>query len=392
MKITVNRSDLLVALKRAGVAINQAYSPTRSSVIIRAERDGIRMGSTDGTLGVALELPGAVNAPGRAMLPHKRLSAIAAELPEGDASSIEISVDLKNFATTVKALGGKRKFTMSGHDPNDYPPVLEAAMSRAPGHSFALEAKSFVSAAADVKQSIDASRVDGALLQPVDKVSYQMVAVGTSLSIASGSLVEAETTSLEGILIPSVLLETGSALVGKSGANIRVHRDNGRVSLESDGCVITCAELYGSFPDWWRMPVEQAPTQKIFRCSAERFLESVRAVSVAADVEGAAERFVQIDVSYMPGECVVSTRKSVKNYGEDELPITPGEGSDKPCLIHLDGQRLSLALRAAAPGDVDVFYDVVGAQETFFLKGDSFWAMFPPVRVVDAPPAGSRGA
>lgn len=389
MKFTVDRSQLLTALKRTSVATNPDYGPTRGSVLIQATSghggDRIRMGATDGTLGVTLDIQGSINVAGRAMLPHKRLSAIVAELPEGASSVVEITIDQKNFATTVKPIGAKRKFTMSGHDPVDYPPVFTVSPDDDGARDCCtLDAKSFMSAAGDVRQSIDASRVDGALLQPVDTKRFQMVAVGTSLSIASGDLIDTAPVSTEGVLIPSVLLQTGGALAGKSGAVVRVRQDDRRVYLESDGCVITCSKLYGSFPDWWRLPVEQAPTEKIFRCSAERFLESVRAVSVAADVEGAAERFIQIDVSYMPGECIVSTKKSVKAYGEDELPIL--EGSDKPCLIHLDGQRLSLALRAAAPGDVDVFYDVIGAQETFFLKGDSFWAMFPPVRVVDAPP------
>ncbi len=391
MKITVNRSDLVTALKRTGVAINPDYTPTRGSVLIQASAghggDRVRLGATDGVLGVLLEIKGSVNIAGRAVLPHKRLSAIAAELPEGDSSLVEIIIDQKNFATSVKAIGTKRKFTMSGLDPEDYPPVLTIEPD-SEAKCCALEVKAFVSAAADVRQSIDPSRVDGALLQPTDKKRFQMVAVGTSLSIASGELVEAETSSLDGILIPSVLLQTGGALLGKGGTVVRVLQDDKRVYLEADDCTITCSKLYSSFPDWWRLPVENAPTLKIFRCSAERFLESVRAVSVAADVEGAAERFVQIDISYMPGECIVSTRKSIKNYGEDELPID--EGSDQPCLIHLDGQRLSLALRAAAPGDVDVFYDVVGAQETFFLKGEAFWAMFPPIRVLDAPPLKER--
>lgn len=388
MKFTVDRSDLLTALKRTGVAINPDYSPARGSVLIQALSghggDRVRLGATDGVLGVALTIPAtSISIAGRAMLPHKRLSAIAAEIPEGTASAVEISIDPKNFATTVKPVGAKRKFTMSGHDPSDYPPVLEIDHEKETSTCCVLDVKVFVSAAADVRQSIDASRVDGALLNPVDKQRFQMVAVGTSLSIASGTLVETEPHSTEGVLIPSVLLQAGGALSGKAGATLRVLHDEKRVYLESDGCVITCSKLYGSFPDWWRLPVEQAPTQKLFRCSAERFLESVRAVSVAADIEGAAERFIQIDVSYLPGECIVSTKKSIKNYGEDELPVT--EGADTPCVIHLDGQRLSLALRAAAPGDVDVFYDVVGAQETFFLKGEAFWAMFPPVRVVEPP-------
>ena len=51
-------------------------------------------------------------------------------------------------------------------------------------------------------------------------------------------------------------------------------------------------------------------------------LAPVNAVSVAADYVEGDERFVQIDTAYKDGQCLISTRQSEKNYGEDELIVT----------------------------------------------------------------------
>lgn len=384
MKITATRADLLTALKRTGAAINPSYTPARASVLLVAEAgypERVFMGATDGVLGVDLRLLGSAKELGRALLPHKRLTAIVTELPEG--GTVEISVDSK-FHASIKSPTTKRKFTMTGHDPADYPAVLTSPIDSGTT-SFALDSKSLSSAASDVKQSIDPSRINGAFIEPDGKKLFRMIAAHTSLSIASGELVEAETSSLQGILLPTVLLDAASAFGGKSETIVAVQEDETRVHLVGDGCRISCAKLYSPFPDWWRQALDAIPKEKLFRCSAERFLESVRAVSVAADVEGAVERFIQIDVRYQNGECLVSTRASSKNYGEDELPVTGGALGQPPVVMHLDGQRLSLALRAAAPGDVDVYFDLMISQETFFLKGDAFVGMFMPVRVVDVP-------
>lgn len=392
MHITCDRTSLLIALKRTGAAINPAYSPTRASVLFHvAASDDIRMGATDGTIGVSLRLSGSsVRQAGRAMLPHKRLTSLVTELPEG--TLIEISVDDK-FHATIKSATSKRKFTMSGYDPSDFPNVLAVAMQESEA-LFALDAKSLISASADVKPSIDQSRVDGALLMPDGKAKFHMVALcNASMSIATGELIEAETQSLESVTLPRLLIESLSVFGGDKTSIVRVQRNAQHIRLESDGCVIFCAMLYQEFPGWWRDAIEAAPKERRFRVSAERFLESVRAVSVAADLEGVAERFVQIDVTYKDGECLVSTRKSQRNYGEDELPVTGTElsmGDARACVMHLDGQRLSAALRAATPGEVDVFYDVVGSQESFFLRGDAFQAMVMPVRVIEPPLASAK--
>lgn len=119
-----------------------------------------------------------------------------------------------------------------------------------------------------------------------------------------------------------------------------------------------------------------APNRR-FRVSSERFFESVKAVSAAADVVEGMERFIQIDVAYENGACVVRTKQSDKGGGEDELAVE--DGAEGSFVVHIDGGKLSKALRAFSPVDADLYYDSVNGQNMLYLKNDTLWVMLLPL-------------
>jgi DNA polymerase III sliding clamp (beta) subunit (PCNA family) len=373
MQVHIERTHFLSVLKRAGAAVvpgsDQIY---KACVLLIAIDETLLLRSNADTLHIKCAVTGDIRKPGKALLGHKRLFSIVSELPAG---IIELTVNDK-LQVKIKSLSSKRHFTMQSHDPESFPPLLAQEAGET---LFGIEAKIFQQAAEETTFLVDKSYVDGVLLSPVDDKRFGLVGMsGRGLAVATAWFTKS--TSRKELVIPRALLDAVSVLPGDQ-TELLVQATDRHVTVSCPGTTISCDQLQSSFPSVWESVLAAAPKEKRFRVSSTALLESVRAVSVAAEVEGE-ERFVQIDLSYRNSECLVSTRKSATNFGEDELVVTdpsPGE-----CVIHMDGQRLSQALRAFEPAEIDVYYDVIYNQEALLLKNENLSIALTPISDIKA--------
>lgn len=373
MQIIVSRADLLTALKRASAAVVVGQLTFQACVLIDAglkRKNGGVIAAQSGMLRVECECACEVKTPGQALLNHRRLQSLATECPVGN---IEITVahDLK---VSVRSLASKRKFQMTAHETELWPPIPPAGGEPV----CVVEAKILQQTGSEVSFCIDKAYTDGALLAPIEGGKFHLVSFSSrGMALATGWFHQgAEGQRGREILIPNALLEAAGVLTGDS-TPLEIKADDRRVTLSAPDTQISCDLLAQSFPGVWAQVHASQPTHRRFRVPAQRFLESVKAVSVAADVVEGTERFIQIDLRYAEGECVVATRKSAISFGEDEMSILdPSEGS---FTVHLEGSQLTHALRSFGPDDVDLFYDVVGGQQAFVLKSESLFVMMMPV-------------
>ncbi len=377
MQIIVQRAILLGALKRASGAIVTGSALHTSCLFVEAVPElPVRISASDGILRISTQAEGEVKKPGVAVVAFKRLSDIVNQLPAGP---IEITVNPK-LQVSIRSLESKRKFTMQAHDPAAYPPVLKVTDGET---LYRVESKIFLQATSEVEFIVDSGFADAILLARTENNDrhFQLVALSNyGMAVATAWFTEIPTARVE-ILIPSKLCDAAQNL--EAGDQVlEIQADEHRVTLIAPGTTIACDRVSTSFPSAWREIIASMPTEKRFRCSAVKLLDCVRAVSVAAEFVEGQERFVQIDIKYRAPECWVSTKESVTNQGEDELAIQDPTGA--PCTIHMDGMRLVAGLRAFGPADVNVFYDVAGAQEAFCLASDSLQVMLLPVRAVKA--------
>lgn len=377
MQLIASRTALLTALKRAGAAIvpgdAQAF---KSSVLITSAEGLTTIGASSGLLRVECKLDCETKKPGRAVLTHRRLTAIVTELPPG---KVEITVDEK-LRVKIRSLESKRHFQMTGQEVEIFP-----AMHQEAGEAlYTVEAKILQQAASEIAFVIDKGYIDGALLAPGEERKFRMIAYSSwGLSMATGWFSGSEPVRGQDVLLPKALLEAVQALTPED--QLIIQSDAHRVTVVAPDTTISCDRLAQNFPDVWKQVLASAPTQKRFRVSSERLLESVKAVSVAAEVVEGAERFIQIDIAYKSPHCLVATRKNPGGgggYGEDELVVL--DPSDGACVIHMDGQRLTQALRSFVPVDLDLFYDVVGNQEALLLQNESLFTLLMPVSEVKA--------
>ncbi len=384
MQIVINRQDLLSALKRAGAAVNSSsmLSIEKCVLIVASTEPGepkLTFGASAGPLGVVVKsAAGEVKEPGTAVLEHKGLMQRVDQMPAG---LIELTVDAK-FHATIKSGSSKRRATMTGLPPEDFPAVL----SERPGEAmYSVEAKILQQAASETSFAVSEDMTKGMLLVPGEDKLFSLISCGRyAFALATGWFTERHGGSSEReCLLPKNLLDALGDL--PKDAVCAISMDDKKIFVETPDTLVLATQLQTRMPDVWRNILASAPVQKRFRVSSEAFLSSVKAVAVAADFIEGTERFVQIDVLANEGEVMVRTKKSERSQGEDELAVT--DAAPGSFVFHIDAGLLSNALRAFSPTELDLYFDVMGGQEALVLKNETLFAMLQLIADIPAPPA-----
>lgn len=386
MLIVINRQDLLTVLKRAGAAVNSSSMLSIEKCVLIVASDGsdpseprLTFGATAGPLSTIVKTQaGEVKKAGRAVLSHKDLQQRIDQMPPG---LIELSVDEK-FKVVIKSGSSKRRSTMMGLDPAEFPAVL----SERPGEAmYSVEAKILQQAASETAFAVSEDMTRGMLLVPGDDKLFQLISLGRyALAVATGWFVERNGGASERpCLLPKNLLDAIASVPKEDACSISM--DDKKIFVETHDSLILATQLQTQLPDVWRQILKSAPVQKRFRVSSDAFLSSVKAVSVASDFVEGSERFVQIDIVAEEGQVTVRTKKSEKSEGEDELAVS--EASAGNFIFHVDAGMLSGALRAFSPAELDLYFDVIGGQEALVLKNETLFAMLQLIADIPAPPA-----
>ncbi len=373
MIFIIHRTELLAALKRASAAIVAGDLTYKSSVLVRTGDGLVTVGATDGILDVACQASASIRQIGSIVLPHRRLSSIVSELPPG---MVEITIDNK-FRASVKSLESKRKYTLTGLDPADFPGLLQDAGGT---DLYSIQAKALQQCAGETAFAIDKGYIDGVLLSPIDREKFHLFALSSKASAIATGFFQSCLEASEPVVLPRILLEAAEAL--PPDESILITANEKKVTLRTPETTISCARLQQKFPPGMAsILLDAMPKQKRFTVKSDAFIAAVKAVSVAADVVEGDTRFLQIDVRYQNGECLIHTRKSEKSFGEDDLVIT--EGAEGACVIHMDGALLSQALRAFSPVELDLYYDALNGYESLVLRNETLTVVCRPILVVE---------
>ncbi|MBK3732926.1 hypothetical protein GAY29_07350 [Azospirillum brasilense] len=130
MHLTIDRADLLAALRRGGQLSGRAKSvPILDCVIIRAKEGGLTVASSDTSQWASLSVPAAVSAPGDAAVNGAMLTKAVSELPTG---KVDIALD----DGLLRVSQGRTKLRFPALPASDYPaasPVRGPVMTIAAG-------------------------------------------------------------------------------------------------------------------------------------------------------------------------------------------------------------------------------------------------------------------
>lgn len=240
MRFTILKSNFNEVVSRAAHIIpRRPTQPILNGVFIKAGEDGIEVSATDYETSVTVKTPATVDEPGRALIPGRLITSIAARLP---AKPVEVA--LQGDKLIVKA--GSARFEIPTMNADEYP-----ALAALPTH---------------------VGDIDGDLLASMVKGTGVAVANDDALPILTGVLVE----GLEGqismvatdrfrlakresewngndfsALIPAVSL--AEVAKGAAGAEVAVYGSESTLGMSTGGFSIVSRLIDGRFPDWRRL-------------------------------------------------------------------------------------------------------------------------------------------
>ncbi len=121
MELTVAKKDLLRLVTRMqGVAERKSTMPVLSSVLLASDGTGfVKLAATDLYLGLVGRIAADVTKPGTVAVPAKDLFERIKMMPDGP---IHLSAP-DGAATTLKAKGSARRYTLRGMPGGDFPPL-----------------------------------------------------------------------------------------------------------------------------------------------------------------------------------------------------------------------------------------------------------------------------
>ena len=272
MKITVNKSELAAALKRAGkTCSSHGNIPVLSNVKISTavEGDAFFIKSTNLDQYTSIEVAADVKQSGEVLVPFRRFNSIIANL-EGE------TVELESDVSKTQIRAGRFKASVEGVDVADWPQC-----SMEPNQVYSIEANQLSNAIQSVIgcASVDESRyiLNGVFIQCVDSVVSIVATDGRQLAVHS---FEADWRDFD-LVIPT--LAADAMIEACKGADtVEICFGGDGVGVATNCTKVWSKVIAGKFPNWRQvMPDESA--MKKFPAPHKKLLGILRRVGLIAD-------------------------------------------------------------------------------------------------------------
>ncbi|MGC4090671.1 MAG: DNA polymerase III subunit beta [Polyangiaceae bacterium] len=346
MQVVVSKKDLLKVLSRCqGVADKKSTMPVLGNVLLEVKgTDRLRVAATDLYLAMSTTLQAEVQAPGSVAVGARDLLERVRMMPEGP---LAISVS-PNSATTIRAVGSARRFTLHGVPGEEFPTLPEPDPS-APALSLDARALSRLIAATYFSISTDDTRLHlNSAMFEWDGEHVRMVTTDGHRLSKMEMLVRGKHASttllipLKGVLeLKRLCDETTSEAKGESGndvAEIKIVQGGPNAFFELEGLRFSVKLVDAQFPPYQQVIPERS--EHSVRAPRLQLADALKAVSVAAS-----DRTGGIKLSLSNG----------KMRFESESPES-GEGFDE-VAVDYDGAEITVGFNAR------YFLDLLGAIE-----------------------------
>jgi DNA polymerase-3 subunit beta len=245
MKVTFNRAVFQDALALVGSIIpSRTPKPILQCIRLTAEKNRVRLCATDLEVGITYHLDQVeIAEEGDAVLPAAKLGSIVRE-------SIDETIALEESGATAQLIGSDSRFTIYGHDPDQYPmvpgfegkPDLEATLDQI---QEGVEQSLFAAAKESTRYALN-----GVLWEISGKKLSLVATDGRRLAKCAVSLQKAATAPEGKTIIPAKTMGLLQKLSGDSSATVSVRVTNNQVSLACEPVTITSNLVEGNFPKY----------------------------------------------------------------------------------------------------------------------------------------------
>lgn len=326
LELSVAKKDLLKLVSRVqGVAERKSTMPVLSNVLLAVDGEGsLRLSATDLYLAISGKIAADVSKPGSVAVPAKDLLERVKVMPDGPVHIA--SAD--NAATTLKASGSARRYTLRGMPGDDFPP-LPVAADGAP--SLALEvsvlqeliAKTYFSISTDETRAHLNSALfewDGDIVRMVTTDGHRLSKM--EVKVAGRSATATMLIPLKAIhelrrLADEMMAEGGRAAAEGDKPQIQITQSGSSAFFKAGSTSFSVKLVDAQFPPYAQ--VIPPNSDKKIRVPRAAFADALRAVSIAAS-----ERTGGVKLSFTADAMRITSESPETGDGFDEIAVEYG--------------------------------------------------------------------
>jgi DNA polymerase-3 subunit beta len=378
MEIVVAKKDLLRLVARMqGVAERKSTMPVLSNVLLTVDGpNALRLAATDLYLAISGKMNAEVKKGGSVAVPAKDLLERVKMMPDGP---VHLSSQ-DNSATTLKAAGSARRYTLRGMPGEEFPPLPQPAEGAAT-LSLGVQVLSTLIAKTHFSISTDESRphLNSALFEWNGDVVRMVTTDGHRLSKLDAKVPgrQASATMLIPLKAIHELRRLCDDMVAEKDkdapAEISITQSGSSAFFQGGGTTFSVKLVDAQFPPYSQ--VIPAKSEKKVRIPRLAFADALRAVSVAAS-----ERTGGVKLSLANNSMRISTESPESGDGSDEVPI---EFAGPAMTIGFNAKYF-LDVLGALDGEDDVELGLSGELDPAVLRPTSdmqFLAVVMPMRI-----------
>ncbi|MCS6776597.1 MAG: DNA polymerase III subunit beta [Chloroherpetonaceae bacterium] len=342
LKAVCSRKALSEAVQTVGHAVSGRNAlPILNHILIRSEKEGLRLIATDTEIGISCRIPAEIEATGALTAPARLLTEVLANLP--DRSDVALSVDRSH---TVHIHCDRSDYKILGLPAEEYPNLPDVQDTA----SFTLPQKVLREM---IRQTIFAVSPDNTrpiltgILIAFDGETVRFVSTDTH-RLAVKTVVAKEGQGAQNAVVPERAMNQLTRLLSDAEGDVQVTLSSNQAHFAlpgADEVQITARLIEGQFPNFQRVIPTQY--QKRLTLYTQSLLSAVRRASIVARED--AHRVI-----LRTGEDKLElTASSQSGNAHEEMDVTR-EGDDVEIAFNarylldvlsvLDTERLTLEL------------------------------------------------
>lgn len=379
MEISVAKKDLLKLVQRMqGVAERKSTMPMLSNVLLTVDGpSAVRLAATDLYLAIAGKVPAEVKKGGSVAVPAKDLLERVKMMPDGPV----LITSQDNSATTLKAAGTARRYTLRGMPGEDFPPLPQPAEG-APTLALEVAVLQEIISKTHFSVSTDETRphLNSALFEWDGDVVRMVTTDGHRLSKIDVKVAGRQASAT--MLIPLKAIHELRRLCDEMASEktdkdqkpeIQITQSGSSAFFQGGGTTFSVKLVDAQFPPYAQV-IPQKSEKKI-RIPRLAFADALRAVSVAAS-----ERTGGVKLSLGGGTVRISTESPESGDGSDEVPI---DYAGTPMTIGFNAKYF-LDVLAALEGEEEIELGMSGELDPAVVRpgsGRAFLSVVMPMRI-----------
>ncbi len=314
MQIVVNKREFLRVLGRChAVADKKSTMPVLGNVLLETTDKTVRLAATDLVLAVSGEVEAEIKRRGSVALGAKDLFDRVRMMPEGDIA-LEVG---EGSQTTIKAVGGARRYTINGVPGAEFPPLPEPES----GARIELDVATMLRliSATHFSISTDETRIHlSSALFEVEGETVRMVTTDghrlskIEMSASGNAASEKMLIPLKGILELRRLCD--DALTSGESNRVKIIKSGANAHFEVSGFRFSVKLVGAQFPPYQQ--VIPAQSANAIRAPRVQLSEALKAVSLAAS-----DRTGGVKLTLTNGTLRVESESPEAGAGFDEVPV-----------------------------------------------------------------------